>query len=126
MTFSEKGMSIMNEYSEAMTEINPPVQESKLSRVLRYLGGIVLSASAGTFLVQSWMSWDGGGRIYAFMGFILTLFACGVFTGIKWREDKVARVFLGIATAVLTASFFQVGALAYSYLNHTMAQIKKM
>ena len=87
---------------------------SKLSRILRSIGGLVLITSACAFLLQEWVGLDSVIRYYSFLGFTLVLAGAGVFCGVKMREAKGARTFMSISALFLPAHFAQLGALVYS------------
>lgn len=87
-----------------------------LPQILRWLGAIVLLASAVSFSLQSWIGMSSLMRYYTFLGFTLALCAAGIFCGVRMKEDKGARTFLAIAAAFLPAHFMQLGAMLYAAL----------
>lgn len=84
-----------------------------LPRLLRWIGGIVLVASACSFVLHSWITMDAMRRYLTFLGFTGVLAAAGLFCGLKLREDKGARTFFALAAAFLPAHFLQLGAFLY-------------
>jgi hypothetical protein len=94
-----------------------PEKKSRLAALpalLRFLGAIVLVASAATFMLQSWPGMDHLMRYYSFLGFTVLLTGAGFFCGLRLKEDKGARTFLATAAAVIPVHFAQLGALIYS------------
>lgn len=85
-----------------------------LPKLLRIIGAIVLLISAGTFMLQGWDSMSHLLRYFSFLGFTSLLAAAGFFCGLRVKEDKGARTFLGVAAAIIPAHFCQLGALLYS------------
>ena len=85
-----------------------------LPKVLRWIGGIVLIASALAFVLQGWAGWSSLVRYFCFLGFTFSLASVGCFCALKMKDDKGARTFLGVAAAFLPAHFLQLGALLYS------------
>lgn len=87
-----------------------------LPRLLRWIGGIVLVASACSFVLHSWASLDPMRRYLTFFGFTGVLAGAGLFCGLQLREDKGARTFLALAAAFLPAHFLQLAAFVYHQL----------
>ncbi|RIL07849.1 MAG: hypothetical protein DCC75_09695 [Proteobacteria bacterium] len=85
-----------------------------LPQVLRTAGTLVILAAAAAFMVQQWSELGHIMRYYYFLGFTAALTLAGLFCGARWREDKGARTFLGIAAAIIPVHFAQLGALIYS------------
>jgi hypothetical protein len=85
-----------------------------LPKLLRYVGSTVLIASALAFMAQNWSSGDDILRYFYFLGFTLVLSGAGVLCGLRIRDDKGARTFLGLAAAIVPAHFTVLGALLYS------------
>ena len=85
-----------------------------LPKILRFTGAIALIASAAVFMFQSWDVGDHFLRYFSFLGFTASLALAGFFCGIKVKEDKGARTFLGIAAAIVPVHFCVIGALIYA------------
>lgn len=98
----------------------------KLTLVLRRLGGLVLIASAITFVIQKWYEVDPLSRYFTFLGFTVVLSGFGVYCGLKLKDDKGARTLLAIAASFLPAHFIHVGALLYSVLLDKPAEVPKL
>ena len=92
-----------------------PVERA--SRVLRYIGAVLLLGSAVAFSLQGWASWGSVLRHFAFIGFALSLSGLGMFCGLAFKEDKGARTFLGVAVAIVPALFAQLGAMLYAFVH---------
>jgi uncharacterized membrane protein len=89
-----------------------------LPKAMRWLGGIILTTAALTFIIQGWNDLNSIGRYYSFVQFSFVLTLCGIFCGVKVKEDKGARTFLGLATAMVPALFCQLGAMVLSLNSH--------
>jgi hypothetical protein len=86
----------------------------ELPRLLRWIGASVLAVAAFTFMVQSWEHGDDITRYYHFLAFTGALGAAGLFCGVRIRDEKGARTFLGLAAAMVPVHFTVLGALLYS------------
>jgi hypothetical protein len=85
-----------------------------LPRLLRWIGGAVLVVAAFTFMLQSWERADDLARYYHFLVFTSTLSVAGFFCGLRIRDEKGARTFLGLAAGAVPIHFTVLGALLYS------------
>jgi len=85
-----------------------------LPQLLRWLGAIILFASAASFLIQGWGGWSSIYRYGYFLLFTLSLSAFGFGLGIKMRDAKGARTLLAIGAAFLPAHATQLGAMIYA------------
>ncbi len=85
-----------------------------LSKILRFIGAIVIIVASATFLLQRWEGADHIMRYYSFLGFTALLSLTGFMCGLKIHEDKGARTFLGIAAALIPINFCALGGLGYS------------
>jgi hypothetical protein len=86
----------------------------KFTALLRRGGALVLVAAALSFLIQGWNSWNSYERYFTFLAFTATLTGLGLLCGLRWKEDKGARTFLGLAAAFLPVLFAQVAAFVRS------------
>ena len=93
----------------------------KLTKILRWTGAILLLVSAFIFLCQGLAGLSSMDKYRTFLGFTTLLGGIGVFCGKKWKEDKGARTFLGLATAMVAANFAQLGALVFFQFNGSPA-----
>lgn len=87
---------------------------AKLPTILRWVGATVLICAALAFVLQSWSSWMWYQRYLAFLGFTLVVAGSGILSGLRLKDDKTARTFLGISAAIIPAHFAQLGALVRS------------
>lgn len=85
-----------------------------LPTVLRVVGSTLLCAAALVFMVQRWDGANDVQRYYHFLAFTGVVTAAGLFCGLRLREDKSARTFLGLVSAIVPAHFAVLGALLYS------------
>lgn len=89
-------------------------QGTKLARLLRAVGSLVILAAAASFLVQRWGGLDHVMRYFSFLTFTIGLGGLGIFCGLKLQEDKSARTFLALAGSLVVVNFAQLAALIYS------------
>jgi hypothetical protein len=87
---------------------------SDLPRLLRWVGASVLVVAAFTFMLQSWEQGNDVVRYFHFLAFTATLTAAGFFCGLRIRDEKGARTFLGLAAGAVPVHFTVLGALLYS------------
>jgi hypothetical protein len=87
---------------------------NRLAQALRWSGAFIISISAITFLLQSPISSWPSGRLIGFLGFIVTLGLCGFLSGLKIREQKAARIFLGLGAVLVFVAWTQLGGLGYA------------
>jgi len=85
-----------------------------LPSVLRVVGSTLLCTAALVFMVQRWDGANDVQRYYHFLAFTGVVTAAGLFCGLRLREDKSARTFLGLVSAIVPAHFAVLGALLYS------------
>jgi len=85
-----------------------------LPTLLRWLGAITLLTSAGAFLLN-WMPDQQLWRYGQLVGFTVILSACGWFCISRWRDDKGARTFFALTTALIPAHFAQLGGMLYAF-----------
>lgn len=102
------------------TDVNRIAQ---LTKLLRWLGGTTLICAGLAFILQGWNGWHAMERYYSFLGFSVVLSICGLYCGLRVKDDKSARTFLGVATALVPAHFVQLGALVYSLTLSGPAQV---
>lgn len=89
---------------------------SKLASVLRTFGALILLGSALTFLIQRWDAASHLLRYFYFLGFTAVLALGGCFCGVRLKESKGARTFLGLVTLITTIHFCQLGSFVFSVL----------
>jgi hypothetical protein len=83
-------------------------------RLLRCIGASVLVVAAFTFMLQSGEQGDDVARYFHFLGFTATLGVAGFFCGLRIRDEKGARTFLGLSAAAVPVHFTVLGAMLYS------------
>lgn len=91
----------------------PVEQGPPLAKLLRVVGSLLLLGAAAAFMLQTWPNMSFPFRYLTFLGFTALLAGAGVYCGVRLKEDKGARSFLGIAAAFLPAHFIQLGAILY-------------
>ncbi len=91
-----------------------PWQDHKLTKVLRWCGGIILAAAAAAFMYQGIYSFTPMTRHWIMLAVCLLLGLCGMLTGNLLKEEKGARLFLGLAAASFPVLGSQLGAMYYS------------
>jgi hypothetical protein len=98
-------------------EVRPsPASEDPalLTRVLRVVGGLLLTASASTFMLQRWQGGNDLLRYAMLLAHAVLLAVAAYFCGVAVRESRGARTFLALLLAVVSASFAVLGGLVYS------------
>jgi hypothetical protein len=65
-------------------------------------------------MLQNWAGGSDVLRYLHFLGFTVVLTAAGLFCGLRIRDDKGARTFVGLAAAIVPVHFTVLGALLYS------------
>lgn len=96
----------------------PPAVErfTATSRMLRGAGSAALVAALSTFLWQHWQSGSDLVRAATLLAHSGALAAAGLFCGLRARDGKAARTFLGLAGASLPIVASVAGGLVYSQL----------
>lgn len=89
---------------------------ASLPTILRWVGATVLICAALAFILQSWSAWMWYQRYLSFLGFTLVIAGSGILSGLRLKDDKTARTFLGISAAIIPAHFTQLGALVRSQI----------
>ncbi len=100
--------------SAADTDDHLAPDATRLAKLLRCIGALVIISAAVMFLFQHWDNFDHTVRYLSFLGFTAILAGVGFFTGIRIKEAKGARTFLSIAAAVVPAHFAALGAMIYA------------
>jgi hypothetical protein len=109
----EEKKQVRHPKNEGKVETNKAF--GSLPAILRYMGAFTLIGAALTFMLQRWPEIDNHQmRYFSFLGFTLLLTLCGFFCGIRIKEDKGARTFLGLSAAIIPVHFAQLGALLFS------------
>ncbi|MCB0324180.1 MAG: hypothetical protein KDD69_11435 [Bdellovibrionales bacterium] len=94
-----------------------------LATNLRRLGGVLLAAAAGTFLVQGWLGGDSMQRYFTFAGFTAVLIAAALLTGIRLQDTKGARVYVAVTLGALPALMAQLGAILLALVSGPMESV---
>jgi hypothetical protein len=86
----------------------------KLFQVLRWCGATMIIAAAGTFLVQSWDQVADVTRYLALLGTTVLLPAVAYVCGIRWQEDRSARVLMLTLLALIPIHAGVLGGFVFS------------
>lgn len=86
----------------------------KLTQVLRWSGGIILAAATIAFMFQGIYSFSPMSRHWIMLAVSLLLGLLGMLTGNILKEEKGARLFLGLAAASFPVLASQLGAMYFS------------
>ncbi|MBW1906046.1 MAG: hypothetical protein JRJ24_12200 [Deltaproteobacteria bacterium] len=86
----------------------------KLFQILRFCGAAMVVASAGTFLVQQWDEVGQVTRYLALLGTTTLIPALGYLCGIRFQEDRSARVLMLALLAILPIHAGVLGGFLYS------------
>ena len=98
---------------------------ASLTKTMRSCGTIVLTAAAISFLVQRWDTSTHILRYLYFLGFTCLLAFSGYLCGIRLKETKGARTFLGITAGLAVVHFCQLGAFLYSSYGLQLGQVPR-
>lgn len=118
--------NLISEENQRKTEARSTLNLDNLPKAMRWLGGIILSTAALTFIIQGWNDLNSVERYYSFVQFSFVMTLCGIFCGVKVKEDKGARTFLGLATAMVPALFCQLGAMVLSASSKVSSEIPNL
>jgi hypothetical protein len=86
----------------------------KLTQILRWSGSIILAAAALAFMYQGIYSFSPMTRHWIILAVCLLLGLFGMVTGNLLKEEKGARLFLGLAAASFPVLASQLGAMFFS------------
>ena len=89
---------------------------SGLSNLLRIMGGFSVVASMSLFLLQGWDAGNDINRYYLLLSQTLLLGLGGFALSYLMKENKGARVFLGLGLLSVSANMTTLGALIYSFV----------
>ncbi|MEM7408909.1 MAG: hypothetical protein AAF430_01575 [Myxococcota bacterium] len=93
-----------------------PARFTEASRMLRAAGSVALVAALSTFLWQHWEAGSDLTRAGTLLAHTVGLTLAGLFCGLRARDGKAARTFLGLAGASLPIVACVGGGLVYSQL----------
>ena len=85
-----------------------------MTRLVRLVGAGFLVVSASTFMIQQWSLGNDVVRYLTLLGHTAILAAAGFFCGIKIKERRGARTFLGLVLISVPVHFAVLGGLLYS------------
>ncbi|MGH8550866.1 MAG: hypothetical protein ACRERU_20155 [Methylococcales bacterium] len=108
-------MNDHNEYRENSTEQSSR-SGPEVATFLGWAGSMTLAISAISFMLQGLEDFDPGYRNWVISGFVVVLCICGLICGYLMKETLGARLFFGLATAILTVQFTQIGTMIHQYL----------
>ena len=102
--------------ASASGEAPLPARFVEASRALRAAGSVALVAALSTFLWQHWEAGSDLARASTLLAHTVGLAGAGLFCGLRARDGKAARTFLGLAGASLPILSCVAGGLVYSQL----------
>lgn len=103
-------------YTSNPLDITTSSSFSGLSNVLRIIGGFSVVASMSLFLLQGWDAGNDINRYYLLLSQTLLLGLGGFALSYLMKENKGARVFLGLGLLSVSANITTLGALMYSFM----------
>jgi hypothetical protein len=83
---------------------------------LRLIGTIILVLATADFLLQGLSRFAPAYRYWVMPGLMALFAGCGLVCGYFWRETRGARLFFGLATALVPVQFSQMGAMLRAVL----------
>ncbi len=104
------------ETKEKRSIIKMITQFATLSQMLRILGAFSVVASMSVFLLQDWGNGNDLHRYYILLSQSALLASGGFFLAFLLKENKGARVFLGLSLVSIAANLTTLGALIFSYV----------
>ena len=118
-------MNLSNNQNPAMVLEPTPSAQSRIpfadrlhglkpADTLRWVGGMILAAAAVAFMLQGIYSFSPMTRHWLMLAVCLMLGIFGMVTGNVLKEQKGARLFLGLAAASFPALASQLGAMFFS------------
>lgn len=108
---------------EDVSDACPPNGRPELTCILRWCGGVVLTAAAVAFMVQGVYSFSPTARHWVMLAICGLLGVLGVVTGTVLEEEKGARAFLGFAAAFFPVLASQLGAMFFTLFGHPPADM---
>ncbi len=93
---------------------SPAARMSTMTKLVRMVGAGLLVVSASTFMIQQWDLGNDLVRYLVLLGHTSVLAAAGFFCGIKIKESRGARTFLGLVLVSIPVHFAVLGGLVYS------------
>lgn len=99
----------MNDYTLESQES----QDYRPGFYLRLLGTAILLLAIADFLIQGLHGLTPDYRYWIMPGFSTLLAVCGLVCGYAWRDNKGARLFFGLAAALVPVQFSQLGAMLH-------------
>lgn len=98
----------------------PSAEEQKPQlRALRFIGGLTLLGSAGSFLLRDWSIVGSIPFYLKLLGLSVSLFTGGVLCARALREPKGARTFLTISLLTVPLNFAALGGVLYASAQHS-------
>ncbi len=94
-------------------------RQFRMGYALRVVGSSSLILSAAIFLLQGLQAASSFDRFLSFAALTAAITAGGLFTGLRLREPRTARVFLALAAAATPVLFSQIGAMFYGLVATT-------
>lgn len=97
-----------------MEKARPPIDAAAFTRMLRVSGGVLLIASASTFMLQQWDRGNDLARYALLVGHSVLIAIAAWFCGLRVNESRGARTFLAILLLIVPTTFAVLGGLVYS------------
>jgi len=118
ITDTEDGHQIAASTIDASSSLKKKTSSSfsGLSNLLRITGGFSVVASMSLFLLQGWDAGNDINRYYLLLSQTFLLGLGGFALSYLMKENKGARVFLGLGLLSVSANMTTLGALIYSFL----------
>lgn len=87
------------------------VKTTSLAGVLRLLGALIVVAGLCAHLLEGWTQWGDLSRFYVLLGVTAALSVTGFVISTCFKEQKGARVFVGLGLIAVVASLTTLGGL---------------
>jgi hypothetical protein len=122
--------SVMNDHINdsktiVFTNSSPDMKSFTFPQVMRWTGSVMLICAGVFFMIQGFDSISFLTRHWIFTSIVFSMGGLGLFTGLKLKEIRGARVLLGLSAALIPVLFSQMGALVQSVLPQSQVSLPK-